>query len=211
MKGFNKLIWISLFGVAFGLIEAAVVVYLRVNYYPEGFDLSIGRLPADILWIEIIREAATIVVLISVGVLTGRTWLAKTGSVFVAFGMWDIFYYVWLRIFIGWPETLLDWDVLFLIPKLWMGPVLAPLLVSLALVGCGGWIVLKREAGLPLRIAVVDWAVEIVAGGLILAAFLSNDGVSMPEAFPWWLFLTGLVGGVIYFVWRVEGGKPPHK
>ena len=207
----KKLGWIMLFGIAFGLIEAAVVVYLRASYYPEGFDMTVGRLPTAILWTEIIREAATIVVLISVGVLAGTTWLARTGSVFVAFGVWDIFYYVWLRVFIGWPETLLTWDVLFLIPKMWTGPVLAPVLVSLALVGCGGWIVLKREAGLPLRIAALDWTVEIAAGALIIAAFLSNDGVSMPETFPWWLFLTGLAGGVFYFVWRVEGGKPIHK
>lgn len=128
----RKLFWIGSFGIAFGLVEAAVVVYLRSVGYPEGLDFSSGRLPGDILQTEIVREGATIIILACTAVLAGRTALARFGAFLTVFGVWDLFYYVWLKVFLGWPESLLDGDILFLIPGAWAGPVLAPMIVSLA-------------------------------------------------------------------------------
>ena len=72
--------------------------------------------------------------LLAVGMLAGGTWRARLGYAAVAFGVWDIFYYVFLKVMCGWPHSLLDWDVLFLLPLPWWGPVLAPVLISVLLI-----------------------------------------------------------------------------
>jgi hypothetical protein len=33
-------------------------------------------------------------------------------------------------VLIGWPATLMDWDILFMIPLRWWGPVLSPVLIA---------------------------------------------------------------------------------
>ena len=199
----RKFIWVVVFGIAFGLVEASVVVYLRSLYYPEGFHFPTGRLPTDILRTEIIREGATLVILIAIGALAGATRVAKFGAFMTVFGVWDIFYYVWLKLFLDWPETLLDWDILFLIPGPWAGPIIAPILVSMAFIGCGGWLFAREESGRPVNATPRDWIVEITAGLVMVSPFLLSGREPMPVSFPWWLFLTGLLGGVGYFVWRM--------
>lgn len=198
----KKLFWITLFAIGFALVEAAVVVYLRNIQYPEGFGFPPKMLPASIFRTEVIREAATIIVLVATGVLAGKTPLARFSAFLIAFGVWDMFYYIWLKVFLDWPKTLLDWDILFLIPKPWVAPVLAPLLVCVGFITCGTWSFTREERGRPVRVTRVDWMVEGIAGLLIITSFLMNDGTTMPETFPWWLFLLGLLGGVGYFVGR---------
>ncbi|MFQ6607247.1 MAG: hypothetical protein ACE5EE_01780 [Fidelibacterota bacterium] len=190
-----------IFGVAFGLVEAAVVIYLRAQFTLNGDLFSLETLPGDIIRLEMIREGATLVLLGVVGVLAGRRPLSRFGAFMMTFATWDIFYYVWLKLFIDWPGSLLEMDVLFLLPVVWIGPVLAPLMVSTAMIICGSWIYLREEKGPPLQVTVVDWLVEIGAAVLIVASFMRCGQQDQPEKFPWMLFLVGLVGGVIYFVW----------
>lgn len=203
MSGCKKLFWMTAFGIAFALVEAAVVVYLRAHYYPEGFKFPTGMLPANILRTEIIREAATMVMLIAIGMLAGRTTLGRLSAFLIVFGVWDIFYYIWLKLFLDWPETLLDWDILFLIPGPWAAPVLAPLLVCVAFIACGVWIFWREDREYLIRLRPVDLAVVASAAVVIILSFLINDGTSIPKSFPWWLFFIGLLGGVGYFVWRL--------
>ncbi|MCH8067777.1 MAG: hypothetical protein IID16_00685 [Candidatus Marinimicrobia bacterium] len=198
----KKLIWITIFAVAFGLVEAVVVIYLRIHFYPEGFHFPLKIIPTRILYIEVVREVATVVMLVAIGIMIGRTRLAKFGAFMVSFGMWDIFYYFWLYVLIDWPKSILDWDVLFLIPIPWIGPVLAPLLVSLGLTGCGMWIFLQEERGVQLRTTPLDWIVEFSATALMISTFFMNRGMETP-VFLWWLFLVGLIGGIGYFLWRI--------
>ncbi|MCH7733244.1 MAG: hypothetical protein IIB44_12180 [Candidatus Marinimicrobia bacterium] len=198
----KKLIWITIFAVAFGLVEAVVVIYLRIHFYPEGFHFPLKVIPTRILYIEVVREVATVVMLVAIGIMIGRTRLAKFGAFMVSFGMWDIFYYFWLYVLIDWPKSILDWDVLFLIPIPWIGPVLAPLLVSLGLTGCGMWIFLQEERGVQLRTTPLDWIVEFSATALMISTFFMNRGMETP-VFLWWLFLVGLIGGIGYFLWRI--------
>lgn len=198
----KKLIWITIFAVAFGLVEAAVAIYLRIHFYPEGFHFPLKVIPTRILYIEVIREVATVVILVMIGSIAGRTRLAKFGAFMVSFGMWDIFYYFWLYVLIDWPKSILDWDVLFLVPIPWIGPVLAPLLVSLGLTGCGLWIFLQEERGVQLRTTPLDWIVEFSATALMISMFFMNRGMETP-VFSWWLFLVGLIGGIGYFLWRI--------
>ena len=84
--------------------------------------------------VELWREAATLVMIATLGLLAGRTWRRRAGYAALAFGAWDIFYYVFLRLISGWPRTLLDWDILFLLPLPWWGPVLAPVSIALVMI-----------------------------------------------------------------------------
>ena len=84
--------------------------------------------------VELVREAATLVMLVTIGMLAGRTRHAQVGYTAVAFGVWDIFYYVFLGMIGGWPRSLFDWDILFLLPVPWWGPVLAPVSIALLMI-----------------------------------------------------------------------------
>src|SRR5881409_1795025 len=114
------------FAIAMACVEAASVFYIRAlvdrmePYQADPLPMS-GALGNVELW----REAATLVMIVTLGLLAGRTWRARAGYAALAFGAWDIFYYVFLRLISGWPKTLLDWDILFLLPLPWWGPVLA--------------------------------------------------------------------------------------
>src|SRR5512132_3057372 len=112
--------FVATFAVAMAWVEAACVYDLRVMvdrlepYQPNPLPMA-GRL-GDI---ELVREAATLVMIAAVGALAGRTWRTRLAYAAVAFGVWDISYYVWLKAMYGWPQTLLDWDILFLLPLPW--------------------------------------------------------------------------------------------
>lgn len=206
----RKLFWIAAFGIAFGLVEAAVVVYLRFIGHPGGFEFANGMLPDEILSTEIMREGATIVILLATSILAGKTALSKFGVFLTVFGVWDLFYYIWLKIFLGWPQSFMDADILFLIPGTWAGPVLAPMMVSAALAGCGSWMVWREETGRPVRTGVLDWIVESAAAVVIISSFFitgivpgADPGSGYTLSFPWWLFLSGFSGGLGYFLWRV--------
>ncbi|RJP77738.1 MAG: hypothetical protein C4524_07560 [Candidatus Zixiibacteriota bacterium] len=202
-----KLLWTFLFCVAMAYLESAVVVYLRMLYYPQGFDFPLVAASTPVILIELGREAATIVMLATFGLLFGRSRIERFAGFMLAFGLWDIFYYVWLKIFIGWPESLLTWDLLFLIPAPWVGPVLAPVLVSLALIGAGMWIVIREDQGRPIRVPAWIWTAEIAAGVIIIVSFLWDVrhiiAGGLPHPFRWDIFLAGLLGGAGLFAWWV--------
>jgi len=111
-----------LFAAAMAFVEAAVVVYLR-RVLGEVEIFPMKDLPAPLLAVEIAREAATIVMLAAVSLLAVRGGLRRMGAFLLVFAAWDIFYYLWLYATIRWPAGLGDWDVLFLIPAPWVGPV----------------------------------------------------------------------------------------
>src|SRR5262245_16854815 len=118
----KQFFWVSVYAIAMALLEAVVVAYLRALLQITDQHVALG----SYIPLEIGREVATIVMLVAVGWLAGRTGLERWAYGLFAFGLWDIWYYIWLKVLIGWPETLLDWDILFLIPLRWWGPVLSP-------------------------------------------------------------------------------------
>jgi len=126
---------VALYAVAMAWFEAAAVYYLRSLFdridpyqpYPLPMADWFGEA-------ELIREIATLIMLFTVGWLAGATWRTRLGYSVVAFGVWDIFYYVFLRVMTGWPKSLLDWDILFLIPLPWWGPVWAPTSIALLMI-----------------------------------------------------------------------------
>jgi hypothetical protein len=131
----RRWIVVVLFAIGMAWVEAATVYYLRVMvdrvqpYQPNPLPIHgvLGQ-------VELVREVATLMMLVAVGMLAGRTTHARAGYTAVAFGVWDIFYYVFLRTIGGWPRSLLDWDILFLIPLPWWGPVLAPVCIALLMI-----------------------------------------------------------------------------
>lgn len=123
-----------IFAVSMGFLEAVVVVYMRELFYPEGFAFPLKQMPYRLIGIEMVRELCTLLMLGTVAWLTGRSFTRRLAAFLFLFGIWDIFYYVALWLFLGWPETLLTWDILFLIPVAWTGPVLAPVLCSLTMI-----------------------------------------------------------------------------
>ena len=129
---------VALYAVAMAWVEAAVVYDLRTlvgriePYQPNPLPIATGLGEA-----ELVREIATLVMLGTVGWLAGATWRSRAGYSLIAFGIWDIFYYVFLRIIAGWPRSLSDWDVLFLIPLPWWGPVWAPTTIAAMMIVFG--------------------------------------------------------------------------
>lgn len=222
------LVSLLLFGISFGFVEAAVVVYLRPHYaalqssyYPERpegdlFPLlrleqleAAGPMAKRLLAVELAREAATVVMLAAVGLGLGRNFRQSFAAFLVAFGLWDLCYYLFLKLLLDWPGTLLDWDLLFLLPVPWAGPVLAPVLVSVSMIW-SGTLALKREAqGKPIQLGAAAWSASIAGGSMIIASFCWDcrnlmDG-GMPTNFNWPLFAAGEALGLSGFfraLWR---------
>ncbi len=216
------LIALILFGVSFGYVEAAVVVYLRGVYEPLALELYPERRPGDLLplitleeletadaehlWrlkIEVIREAATMVMLISVGLAVGWNFNTSFAGFVIVVGVWDIFYYVFLKVLIDWPPSLLELDLLFLIPVPWVGPVLAPMLVAMSMVAAGTLLLWRESAGRPVRIGWRHSSLIVLGGVIIIASFCWDyrDVIAggMPKPFQWPIFLAGQTIGLVSF------------
>jgi hypothetical protein len=195
---------VVIYASAMALLEAAAVTYLRTLLgRVDPFQPSPLPAPAWLMHTEIAREVATLVMLGAMAWLAGRNWRARLGYFLVAFGVWDIFYYVVLAPMSGWPRSLLDWDVLFLIPLPWWGPVLAPVCIA-ALMIIGGTLTSQFEEGegvlWPGR---VSWALSLAGALLALYVFMA-DALHAPEwseevlakilpvAFDWPLFAVAL-------------------
>jgi hypothetical protein len=190
------------FAIAMAWVEAASVFYIRAlvdriePYQADPLPMN-GALGNVELW----REAATLVMIGTLGVLAGRTWRHRAGYAALAFGAWDIFYYVFLRLISGWPRTLLDWDILFLLPLPWWGPVLAPVSIALVMIL---WGTLATQSGDDATDARWAWALACVGIVLALAVFMidtsrarldGRDAVLqvLPTTFNWPLFWVALL------------------
>ena len=173
-----RLAVVATFAIAMAWVEAASVFYIRMlvdriePYQPDPLPIN-GMLGNVELW----REAATLVMLATLGLLAGRTWRRRAGYAAIAFGVWDIFYYVFLRIMSGWPRTLLDWDILFLLPLPWWGPVLAPLSIAVLMIVWGTLATQSRDDATD---APWTWAVAGVGIVLALAVFMIDTWRAMP-------------------------------
>src|SRR5262245_20701670 len=191
-------LWAACYAVAMAAAESAVVVCLRALHTGDA-PMSVLQydLPTRLIVIEVARELATVVMILAVAVLAARA--AREVFLYFAlmFGIWDVFYYVWLWVFIGWPPSLLTWDILFLIPVPWVGPVLAPAIVSLCLVAGSLWLLARPELRLP-RLA---WSAAILGTVLILLSFIVDYRYALartdPPRFRWELFGAGVLVGVV--------------
>ncbi len=173
-KVITTLFWVGVFSIAMGFLEAIVVVYLRKIYYPGGFVFPMSPVSPQLYLVELVREIATLIMLLSIGFLAGRKGIQRLAYFLISFGVWDIFYYVALKLFLDWPDSLLTWDVLFLIPLPWLGPVIAPVLVSLSMIWIGISLILLDKLDGPLVLRGAEWLLLIAGGGLIFISFIWN-------------------------------------
>jgi hypothetical protein len=195
----TRIVAVIAYAVAMAYLEAAVVVYLQHALAIQPAALFPVRDPSDLGGlgtIELGREAATLVMLGSVGWLAGRGGPERLAWSAVAFGVWDIAYYGWLWVLSGWPPSPSTSDLLFLIPVPWVGPVWAPIAVSAALVGFGLAAARQLRAGRSLDVGRAG-AVTVLAGGLLVAVSFTADAGriaagGMPTTFPWPVFVAGM-------------------
>lgn len=166
--------WVTAFAIAMAFLESAVVIYLRELYYPVEFRFPMAPIKRHIAITELLRELATLVLLLAPGALISPRRLERFAWFIYCFGVWDIFYYVFLKAVLGWPATLLDWDVLFLVPIVWVGPVLAPCIVSIGLISIGLMLLRRREADPAFTFRTWEWGLLLVSGTLILYTFLEE-------------------------------------
>jgi hypothetical protein len=140
----KKALYLFLFALGMAYVEAAVVVYLRELYYPEGFHIeNLKVIPITIYLTEAGREAATILMIISLSLISFSRIKGRIGTFLFVFGIWDIFYYVFLFLLLRWPPSLYTMDVLFLIPVPWIAPVYFPLLIASGMVLIGFFFVIR--------------------------------------------------------------------
>lgn len=212
-------------------LETSVVVYLRKLYYPEGFFFPMKIMDKDIAIVEVFRELATVIMLLGAGFIAGRNKTEKFGLFLYSFAVWDIFYYVFLKVVLDWPESLMTWDILFLIPTTWVGPVIAPVIVSLVMIAFALLISRCTSINIESKINPLEWSLLICGSVVLIIGFVfdyvkymltyfsfaeifspSNTTKLMekallyiPTSFPWWIFIIGLaiiVGGISTFYIR---------
>lgn len=215
------LVLLTSYAIAMALLEAAVVVYMRRLYYPDNplelFPLHFFDDYDPLL--ELSREVATIVMILTVALLAERRSMARSFAAFVfVFGVWDLFYYGWLKVLIDWPQHWLEWDVLFLIPSVWLGPWICPSAIAMLFIAWGSWTLLSQRETMFTAIS----STVLLAGiGLSLAAFMQpaiangTESLSsyMPGAFWWWLFLPGyllMAAGFALTVWASKSPTVAH-
>jgi len=223
-RNLPRVLWVVLFATAMAWMEAATVIYLRT---------LVGRLepyqidPLPLNWrlgaVEVIREAATLLMLTAVGWLAGRDRPTRFAGWALAFGIWDLGYYLFLALIGPWPRSVWDWDILFLIPLPWWGPVLAPVSIAALMAAGGTLVLLYSDSGCPVWPGRRAWRWSWIGAGLGLAAFMADALVrlpqggeairtALPDRFAWWLFLPAwlLMAAPVGELWlRLRSGALP--
>jgi hypothetical protein len=216
-KSLQIIITVALFSIAMGYLESSVVVYIRKIYYPEGFAFPLKMMDMQIIVTELFREFATLVMLAGIGIIAGRSRLERFGFFIFAFGIWDIFYYLFLYVLLGRPQSLFTWDILFMLPTTWVGPVIAPVINAITMVIFGGLIWYYKSADKLNAIKSREW-ILLISGSLVVIGAYVEDYVSymrqqfslaeifspsdagklmdyaikyVPVDFSWWIFWVG--------------------
>lgn len=214
----KRLFTVVIFGIAMAYLESAVVVYLRELYYPLGFFFPIKMIPNKTLFIELGREAATLIMLLSIAFLSSKWKGQRMFFFFFAFGVWDIFYYIWLKVFINWPQTLVTDDLLFLIPIPWIAPVLAPILISVLFIDVSIIALKKIEQGDQIQMNKIIIAITLLGIILVLISFMWNYqerlNSTSPVEFLWGVFVVGfllMIAGSVSLLSQKDEEKKSRK
>jgi len=207
----QKFILLGIFALAMAYLEAAVVVYLRLLYYPEGFTVILKPMPLSVYLTEVGREAATLVMLFCAARLAFKDFWPRFAAFSYIFGIWDIFYYVWLYLLIQWPSSLFTWDILFLIPVAWVGPVWSPIVVSLNLILAGILLNHLYKNGIILSPGWIHWGIEILGAAMIVYSYVNRVPALLrgipPTAYSWPWLTAGLILGWGVFFWVLPGKR----
>jgi hypothetical protein len=225
----KTLLSLTLFSIAMAFLESAVVVYLRIIYYPEGFDFPLASIDASVAVTEILRELATMIMLLTVSIIAGKNFRQRFAYFIFCFGLWDIFYYVFLYLLLGWPESLLTWDILFLIPVTWTSPVIAPVIVSLTMIGIAFTVLYFDKKNKSYKISNLTWFFWFAGAFVVFISLIYDYSVFVlqqysfrdiwnlsgetlfdishqyiPSKFNWFIFIAGemvVFSGLINMFW----------
>lgn len=194
---------VILYAIAMAWVESAVVVYLRtmldrIQPYQKTPLPNLANFGST----ELVREAATLIMLFAVGFLAGNTTRKRLGYSLVAFGIWDIFYYLFLQIICGWPKSLFDWDILFLIPLPWWGPVIAPMLIAMLMIVWGSSVTVLNLK--PRNVSNTPYYCSVAGVMVALYTFMQDSLATLqqgekglremlPTQFSWLLFGFALI------------------
>jgi hypothetical protein len=233
MKRFNSwqkvLFWVTIYSVAMGLLESVVVIYLRAIYYPIGFCFPLTAMDPRIVMSELSRETATIIMLLSIGAIAGKNFTQRFGYFVFSFALWDIFYYLFLKLLIHWPVSLFTWDILFMIPSIWTSPVIYPIIVSLSMIILGLIVIKGSESDVTIKFDWKIWTLLITGSFIVIFSFmldfikylhkyinfkqylaiLKHTSINrvaegyIPGNFNWFLFLIGeliILAGICFVV-----------
>ena len=128
------------------------------------------------------------------------------------FAVWDIFYYVFLKITVNWPSSILTWDVLFLIPIPWTSPVLFPVLSSVTMIAISIFLYNLYYRYKLKNLSAAEWSLLYAGAFLIFITFICGyfqlvfknfnlivKGVSLrvisagfiPDRYYWEIFTVG--------------------
>ena len=230
----KTIVWLTLFSIAMGFMETAVVIYLRKIYYPQGFQFPLISISHDLAMIEFFREAATLFMLAAIGILIGKSTAQKFAFFIYSFAIWDLFYYIFLKLLINWPESVFTWDILFLIPVPWVGPVLAPCIVSITMILFMYYIIYYDNKGLNTSIKSGEWILFILGSIIVILTFMldyfkyisnnttksiwtlssnqsmfSEIATYVPTHYNWWMFACGeliIISGILIYSKRIKNG-----
>ena len=214
----------AVFFIAMAFLESAVVVYLRAIYYPDGFGFPLVAMDGLLVNTEVGREIATMVMLLAPAALVTRSRLERFAWFCFGFGIWDIFYYIWLKVLLDWPATLTDPDLLFLVPVPWVGPVWAPCVISLGLITLAIVILRGRSNVNDFAIDSRSWVLMIGGAALMILSFtleplqrsfgmealtngsfmaesrasgLTHGRAYIPDSFPVFWFIAGCCAAIV--------------
>jgi hypothetical protein len=179
-----KLLWLTIFAIAMAFVESAVVVYLRAIFYSDGFKFPLKTITDYKIIIEVFREAATIFILLSITFLAGAKRWERFAYFMLIFGVWDIFYYIWLKVLINWPASIFDWDILFLIPLPWISPVIAPLSISLLMIIFSILISRLIHKGCDFKPTLLSHILALSGTILILYSFMHDVNATLHQQMP---------------------------
>ncbi len=224
------LLVVSIFSIAMGLLESAVVIYMREILYPEGFGFPLNPVQPDLMLTELLREGATIIMLLGIGFLAGRNTSERFAWFLYSFAIWDIFYYVFLWLLTGWPPSLMTYDVLFFLPSTWIGPVITPLIVSLTMIAFALLVLVLNRLEEDIKIPGISWLLLITGSVILILGFIWDYSAFImesmtirdiwtlpkeqvlklatryiPRKFNWFLFILGelmILSGILVFYLR---------
>ena len=204
----SSVLWLSVFAASFGVVEGSVVVYLRKIYYPGETTLfPLKSFEPAIYLVELVREAATLVMLFAVAAAAFKRSMLRFAGFILGFAVWDLVYYLMLKLSLGWPVDFFEWDILFLIPVVWAAPVMAPVICSVTMVFLAGIIFFYFSKNYFVKFSRLQLWLLIFGSLLILVSFIQDYTLLAfsttsgrlqqvvaqykPENFNWILFYLG--------------------
>lgn len=212
----TRLISVILFAIAMGLLESICVVYIRQIIFPP--DGNIANTPnSDFNFtLEAIRESMTIIMLTALSILAAFNWRTRLAMFFLAFGIWDIFYYFGLKIFLDWPATIMDWDTLFLIPVAWYSPIIVPVLISTYFIIGSIFIIIHESNGTKLKFNFSVVLLQFLGFGVWFYSFVKNSAMISENGYTnveysWALFFLGLIFGISSLIAAFILGKKSNE